>query len=51
MTDKDLVGNLSLESLLTFCEYNNIATGLKKDKLMEAQMYPLQDYILIKKIT
>ena len=42
MTDKELVGNLSLESLITFCEYNNIPTGLIKENLLEAQMYPLQ---------
>lgn len=41
MTDKELVGNLSLESLITWCESNEIETGLNNDQLMKAQKFPL----------
>jgi hydroxymethylglutaryl-CoA lyase len=41
MTDKELVGNLSLESLITWCETEGIETGLNLDNLKEAQFYPL----------
>jgi hydroxymethylglutaryl-CoA lyase len=41
MTDKELVGNLSLESLITFCETNDIPTGLNQEFLVKAQLYPL----------
>ncbi len=41
MTDKELVGNLSLESLITWCKSNDVETGLNMEKLREAQMYPL----------
>jgi hydroxymethylglutaryl-CoA lyase len=41
MTDKELVGNLSLESLMTWCETEGVETGLNLNKLREAQFYPL----------
>ena len=41
MTDKELVGNLSLESLMTWCETEGIETGLNLDRIREAQFYPL----------
>jgi hydroxymethylglutaryl-CoA lyase len=41
MTDKELVGNLSLESLITWCEANSVTTGLDMIRLAEAQRYPL----------
>ncbi len=41
MTDKELVGNLSLESLIIWSETNGIETGLDMNKLFEAQSYPL----------
>jgi len=41
MTDKELVGNLSLESLMTWCETEGVATGLKMEMVRKAQHYPL----------
>ena len=41
MTDKELVGNLSLESLLTWSESEGIETGLNMDNLAKAMNYPL----------
>jgi hydroxymethylglutaryl-CoA lyase len=41
MTDKDLVGNLSLESLILWSETNGVETGLDMDKLSTAVKYPL----------
>lgn len=41
MTDKELVGNLSLESLITWCGNNGIPTGLEMDQLRNAQLFPL----------
>ncbi|MCB2207032.1 MAG: hydroxymethylglutaryl-CoA lyase [Bacteroidetes bacterium] len=41
MTDKELVGNLSLESLMTWCETEGVETGLDLNRLREAQFYPL----------
>lgn len=41
MTDKELVGNLSLESLMTWCETEGIETGLNINELRKAQNYPL----------
>ncbi len=41
MTDKELVGNLSLESLMTWCETEGVETWLNKEKLREAQNYSL----------
>jgi hydroxymethylglutaryl-CoA lyase len=41
MTDKELVGNLSLESLMTWCETEGVATGLNMDMVRKAQHYPL----------
>ena len=41
MTDKELVGNLSLESLMTWCETEGIETGLNNEKIKEAQNFPL----------
>lgn len=40
-TDKELVGNLSLESLITWCETNNVATGLDLEMVKKAQRFPL----------
>lgn len=44
MTDKELVGNLSLESLMTWCETEGVATGLNMDMVRKAQHYPLITY-------
>jgi len=41
MTDKELVGNLSLESLITWCETEGVETGLNMDMVRKAQQYPL----------
>jgi hydroxymethylglutaryl-CoA lyase len=41
MTDKELVGNLSLESLITWCETEGVETGLDMDMVNRAQRYPL----------
>ena len=41
MTDKELVGNLSLESLILHCESNGIETGLDRETLRKAQSFPL----------
>ncbi len=41
MTDKELVGNLSLESLITWSETQGIETGLNMEMLAKARMYPL----------
>jgi hydroxymethylglutaryl-CoA lyase len=41
MTDKELVGNLSLESLITWSETNGVETGLDMDALGEAKRFPL----------
>ena len=41
MTDKELVGNLSLESLITWSNANEVDTGLDMEKLAAAQSYPL----------
>jgi hydroxymethylglutaryl-CoA lyase len=41
MTDKELVGNLSLESLITWCETESVETGLNMDMVRKAQQYPL----------
>lgn len=41
MTDKELVGNLSLESLITWSETQGIETGLNMEMLVKARMYPL----------
>ncbi|MEJ2594580.1 MAG: hydroxymethylglutaryl-CoA lyase [bacterium] len=41
MTDKDMVGNLSLESLVTWCEKEQVNTGLDMEKLSEAKSFPL----------
>jgi len=41
LTDKELVGNLSLESLMTWCETEGVATGLKMEMVRKAQHYPL----------
>ena len=41
MTDKELVGNLSLESLLTWCENQGVQPGLDMDALARAKSYPL----------
>lgn len=41
MTDKELVGNLSLESLITWSEKHNIETGLDMQKINMARDYPL----------
>jgi hydroxymethylglutaryl-CoA lyase len=42
MTGKKLVGNLSLESLITWSESEGIETGLNMESLAKARMYPLQ---------
>jgi hydroxymethylglutaryl-CoA lyase len=41
MTDKELVGNLSLESLITWCETNGVDTGLEMETLGKAKSFPL----------
>ena len=41
MTDKELVGNLSLESLIQWSETNGVNTGLDMEKLHKARSYPL----------
>lgn len=41
MTDKELVGNLSLESLITWSESESVETGLNMEKLAKAMKYPL----------
>ena len=41
MTDKELVGNLPLESLITWCETEGVETGLSQEFLNKAQRYPL----------
>lgn len=41
MTDKELVGNLSLESLIIWCETEGIDTGLNMKMVHRAQAYPL----------
>jgi len=41
MTDKELVGNLSLESLMTWCKTEGVETGLNQEYLHKAQFYPL----------
>lgn len=41
MTDKELVGNLSLESLITWSETHGIETGLNMEMLAKARIYPL----------
>jgi len=41
MTDKEMVGNLSLEVLLDYCELNIIETGLNKNQLLLASQYDL----------
>jgi len=40
-TDKELVGNLSLESLLKWSENHGVEIGLNMDVVKEAQQYPL----------
>lgn len=42
MTDKELVGNLSLESLITWCETESVETGLDMEFVKKAQHYPLR---------
>ena len=41
MTGKELVGNLSLESLITWSEREGVETGLNMDMLQKARAYPL----------
>jgi hydroxymethylglutaryl-CoA lyase len=41
MTDKELVGNLSLESLITWSESEGVETGLHMENLAKARAYPL----------
>lgn len=41
MTDKELVGNLSLESLLTWSETHGVDTSLDMEMLNQARRYPL----------
>lgn len=40
-TDKELVGNLSLESLITWCATNNVETDLDLEMIKKARQYPL----------
>lgn len=40
-TDKELVGNLSLESLITWSEMNDVDTGLDLEMVKTAQGFPL----------
>ena len=42
MTDKELVGNLSLESLITWSESESVETGLNMEKIVKAMKYPLR---------
>jgi hydroxymethylglutaryl-CoA lyase len=41
MTGKELVGNLALESLMDWCQKNNIRTGLNIEQIAKAQIFPL----------
>lgn len=41
MIDKELVENLSLESLITHCENAGIEIGLDMEIIRKAQTYPL----------
>ena len=41
MTDKELMGNLSLESLITWCDTHHVPTGLNDEKVAAARAYPL----------
>lgn len=41
MTDRELVGNLSLEALIAWCESKNVETGLNMEMVEEARRYPL----------
>ncbi|MDX2418082.1 MAG: hypothetical protein QNK19_11540, partial [Xanthomonadales bacterium] len=41
MTDKELVGNLSLESLIAWSEFESVETGLHMENLAKARTYPL----------
>ncbi len=43
MTGKELVGNLSLETLLQYCLDKEIETGVNPSMLKKAQLYPLLD--------
>lgn len=40
-TDKELVGNLSLESLIIWSENHDVETGLNMAMIRKAQLYPL----------
>ena len=50
MTGKELVGNLSLESLITWSGHEGVETGLNMDMLQKAKAYPLfrEDINLLK---
>ncbi len=41
MTDKELAGNLALETLISWCDGHGIETGLDREQLSKAQTYPL----------
>ena len=41
MTDKELVGNLATETLISYCEEKNIETGLDREQLLKARQFPL----------
>jgi len=41
MTGKELVGNLSLESLITWSDHKDVETGLNMEMLQKAKAYPL----------
>ena len=43
MAGKELVGNLSLESLIEWCENNGINSGLNQKQLLKAKTFPLLD--------
>lgn len=45
MTGKEMVGNLSLETLISWSEGKNIETGLKPDRIVKALDYPLFDLV------
>jgi hydroxymethylglutaryl-CoA lyase len=41
MTDKEMVGNLDLEILLSYCDNNSIETGINNSQLLTASKYKL----------
>ncbi len=44
MTGKELVGNLSLQTLMAYCENANIPHGLNEDKIREAEAFYMEHF-------